>query len=257
MKQSQLRVLVFLLVGVSACRIMVTPSVAPGDFDPVAQVNPHGSPGRYDHDQKFDVGVALYRTQTFAGSTPDQNYQPEARMAFQIRNQASQVDTASVNGAILPWISATENSGAWNTYTLHDPSTWGSVDSMTFTYRGFDSASFASTVEIAPSFGKIVHPDTLSAAQGCVFTYDNPVQGDSILVVVWTGSSTLTFSAQDNGMIVFAPHQLPYDATIAANGYEIGLSRFHWCVRTSSAGKRIGIYSEQRTEPGTYFPAKP
>jgi hypothetical protein len=136
-------------------------------------------------------------------------------------------------------------------YDIDNSDAYGAADSMTFTYNGFAGESFTSTVDIAPSFGNISGPDTISASKGCTFKYDHFVPGDTITV----SGYGVSFTTPDTGTITFRPNQLIYDSYVAQYGYQIYWSCAHWTTRMSPSGKRIGIYSSQ--EISLLYPAKP
>ena len=230
---------------------VVTP---PGDFDPVLQVC-QGDVYPFEHGQKFDVGIAFFRSQWLDGTEP-YNDHPVGRMAFAQNGYPIQVGGTTINGVPLTWLPDAASSLS-NMYSTGDSNAYGTSDSMTFTYRGFEGESFTSTVEIAPSFGIISSPDTISASQGCVFRYEHPRFGDSIVVSVNAYNSGLYITVPDTGAIVIAPHQLQYDSSVAQYGYRVYFHRSHWAVRTTPSGKRIGIYSDHEIYPGYSFPGKP
>ena len=173
-------------------------------------------------------------------------------MAFASNGNPLQVSEAIVNGISLSWVSdaSSQFGPPYNIYHKIDSAAYGASDSMTFSYQGFGGESFASTVGIAPSFGKIIFPDTTSAALGCYFRYEHPVPGDSIEVtILYHGPPddtfpTIQWTIPDTGGFTIKPHQLLY----ISNGlisYTMAIYRYHWEEVTSTNGKRIGIYSEQ------------
>ena len=241
------------------CQTGADPPPEPGSFDPVAKVlpllRPPGEAALLEHGEQFDIGVALFRTQWLDGSQ-DSDIHPSARMAFAINGHPAQVGSARINGLALSW-NPNGASSSSNTYSRDDSSMYGLDNSMTVTYTGFDGDSYSTIASIAPSFGAIVTPDTISASQGCRFSYGHSIPGDSIFVSVNAGDTGFVFTTPDTGAIVFRPHQLPFNSRVASDGYIIYFHRFHWSVLTSPKGKRVGVYSDQEIYPAISFPGKP
>jgi hypothetical protein len=233
------------LTSIAGCQSSSAPNTAPGNFDPVATIGA----SRYENDQKFDVGIGFFRCQDQDGM-PSLFPGSDIEMAFSSNGNPAQVSSAIVNRVPLPWISPGSQSGYQeNIYHKIDSLAYGNPDSMSFSYQDFAGESFTSTADIAPSFGKITFPDTCSAAFGCNFSYEHPVPGDSIKVVIsFQGPPdvipSILWTIPDTGGFTILPHQLssvPY----APLNYTVAIYRYHWSTVTSPNGKRIGIYSEQ------------
>ena len=247
---------VFFVAGMAGCSSSSQPNSAPGNFDPVAQVTPLTGAFQYEDGQKFVVGVALFRSQNPDGTQPEDDV-TTARMAFATNGYPAQVNAAIINGVTLQWFPDAASSQS-NMYAKDDSNEYGSPDSMTFTYQSFDGESFTSTVDIAPSFEKIISPDTASAGLGCSIKYGYSVPGDSIMIKITSNDPSgsipsFGWSCPDTGGFNIQPHQLTYLSNGVLNSYSVEISRFHWGVITSPKGNHIGIYSSQDVDNLGFF----
>ena len=250
MKLSRAWIAVLLITSVTGCHSVADSNLSPGDFDPILQVTPLVGAYQYEHGQRFDVGVAIFRTQQFDGSQPS-NDPATARMAFAQNGYPVQVDTAIVNGVTLAWFPDAASSLS-SIYSKEDSNAYGAPDSMTFTYLGFAGGRFTTTIGIAPSFGRITYSDTVSVALGCAFRYEHAVPEDSIEVRIQNsdpGGNIKPFgwTIPDTGGFIIQPHQLSYIPNGSINQYTVDIYRVHWEALTSPNVKRIGIYSWQGT----------
>ncbi|HWF44760.1 MAG TPA: hypothetical protein VG537_08975 [Candidatus Kapabacteria bacterium] len=268
MKPFHLWVAVFFISGVVGCKTASDPF--PGftggfsDNDPIARASGHGDLFSQDENrilslengQHFDVGVGLQRAQYFDGQNEIDNRFPIGAMAFEKNGAPAQASSTVMNGSDLTWFAPKPDEIYWcNLYRSSDSAL--SNDSLSFSYQDFDGDSYVARVGIAPTFGKIVCPDTISASLGCHFTYDTSVPGDSIYISIQgvdSGSINSSWAQIDTGGFVIRPNQLRFFSS-GYNLYFINFYRIHWTALISPGGKRIGIYSREETEAG--IPVKP
>jgi hypothetical protein len=251
--------LLILLIGLSGCRSSTSCDLVIGSgwvqgriafwqYDPL-----HGLYTDLDS-SLFDVGVSLSR-ETYADGT--NALRPQARVAFEEAPNRSRSGTASaaanavVNGLELGWQDCNSHNGA-DTYFRQDSSLYGSDDSVTYRYTGFNGDSFAGTADIARPFGRfdIDHSttvgDTISISKGFTLHYPNAVPGDSILVAINALDTPAIpyYVVPDNGTITFKPNFIPYNSRIAEVGlFVVDFIRVHLRKQTSPGGKRIAVYS--------------
>ncbi len=206
--------------------------------------------------QHFDAAVALFRGQT-ANGLANPNEIPIGHMAFESNGAPNQVGSATINNTALSWtLPGSGSSLAYYAYANTDPNLYGSQDSMAFSYVGFNGETYKDTVGIAPAFGAITFPDTVSVSHGCVISYQHPVLNDSIEIYVNVFDSTFLITRPDTGAIVFSPNQMPLDLTYSNDGFIIYFYRWKWSTQTTPSGKKIGIYSSMETD-GHFIPTKP
>jgi hypothetical protein len=203
--------------------------------------------------QKFDAAVGLFRAQKTNGFA-DPNEIPIGRMAFELNNVPAQVGSATLNNNTLAWLPSGSAIGWDWSYGKADPNLFGSQDSMAFSYVDFGGETYKDTVRVAPGFGAIKYPDTISLSKGCIISYQHSVPNDSIGISLnfLTGSNSFIIRP-DSGSIVLAPNELP---AISDTRFTISFIRWNWSTRISPSGKKIGIYSSMETEP-VYIPYKP
>lgn len=215
--------------------------------DTLGPVNSGVSIDSLENGQKFDAAVALFRAQDTNGLAYS-NEMPIARIAFELNNAPTQVSSASANNISLPWLSSDFF------YGKSDPNVFGMQDSMTFSYVDFNGETYTDTLGVAPSFGTITFPDSISLSKGCVISYQHSVPNDSIGISVNFSYGSNFFTIRpDTGSIVFAPNELRESSY---HEFTISFCRWNWSTRTSPSGKKIGIYSSMETEP-VYIPSKP
>ncbi len=245
--------MVVFVAGMAGCQVTEPNPLAD---DPVARAV--GGYHSWEGHQHFDAGVIIIRNENVAPQ-----YSCDDRMAFDVNNNPVQVNGSELNGNLLQWIPSETSIYNAQIYETQDSNAYGSVDSATFSYTGYDGETWNDKVEIAPVIGPLNAPDTVVVSQGLSITYQNPVPGDSIsLSIIADGWVTkppsgsfyyLDTSLADIGMITIPPNRLPNPA--GNNSYLIQISRFHFITCVSPKGKIIGIYSEQDYSGG--FDAKP
>jgi hypothetical protein len=241
----------FLLALAAVSCVDQGPTNVPSNFyssDPVARAN--GNAVVYSTNGQFDVGVALSRTDNKGTSLT-----AGAAVAFDKNWIPASANGATVNGISLPWLGGGSNDFLPNTFGLKDSALYGNNDSMTIGYSNFDNDYYGGTVEIAPPFGLVAPPDTVSASQGFALHYANILNTDSVQVTLAAFDSTsidsavivVTFTAPDSGAVAFPTNVLPFikDGTYL---YEVELYRERFATRTSGAGKKIGIFSNYYTD---------
>src|ERR1700733_4284851 len=159
-----------------------------------------------EHGQNFDAAVGLFRGQSTNGLTSP-NQTPIGRMAFELKNAPAQVGSATLNKNTLAWLPSGSAIGWDWSYGKADPNLFGSQDSMAFSYVDFNGETYKDTLRIAPAFGIITFPDSISVSHGCTISYQHPVPNDSIeIYVTGYGIDTSFFVTRpDTGSIVFAP----------------------------------------------------
>jgi len=206
--------------------------------------------------QNFDAAAGLFRGQTTKGLS-DPNEIPIGRMAFQLKNAPTQVGSATLNNNTLAWLPASSTIGWDWSYGKADPNLYGSPDSMAFSYVDFNGETYKDTMSVAPIFGIITFPDSISVSHGCTITYQHPIPNDSIGIYFmgYGEDSSFFVTRPDTGSIVFAPNQLPVDQ-FESDDFIVYLYRWNWSTRTTPSGKKIGIYSSMETD-GQYIPIKP
>jgi hypothetical protein len=202
----------------------------------------------------FDVGVSLDR-ETYADGT--RAIFPRAEMAFEQSPSKSRNGTpasvahATVNSLELNWQDCNSQNGA-DIYFRRDTLLYGKSDSVTYSYSGFNGDSFTSAADIAKPFGRfyIDHgsdiSDSVSISKGFTLHYTNVVPGDSILVAINALDTTSVpyYVVPDTGTIVFRPNFIAYNSRMAeVHIFVIDFIRVHLCKQTSTAGKRIAVYS--------------
>ncbi len=258
MKRSILWIAVFFVAGAAGCHSSTAPNLAPGLFDPMIAVAPNDGIdlSKYENGRQFDVGIAFFRDQDSDGSQPKPFWSlPYGAMAFQVNGYPVEVGNANINGDELSWMGDSGEGGYPGIYK-NDSVAIGADDSMTFSYQNFEGESFASTASIAPNFGRITLPDTISAALGCTIRYQHSVPGDSIVVSAgdflgihgfgWTNPDTAGFTIRPNQLIANIPN-------VVTNSYNLYIYRTHWDVVISPKGKHIGIFSKQQIMPLGFF----
>ena len=208
-----------------------------------------------ENGQKFDAAVGLFRAQSSNGVISATNL-PLGRMAFELNNAPTQVGNASLNSVALPWLSSISAIGVDYSYAKSDPNLGITGNNATYSYMDFNGETYKDTVSIAPDFGTITFPDTISLSHGCTISYQHPVANDSIEIYIDVFDSSFLVTKPDTGAIVFAPNELPPDRTYANAGLMISFYRWNWATRTSPSGKKIAVYSSMETEP-TFVPYKP
>ena len=247
---------VFGVTCIAGCTASVTPHYVHGDFseDPVTR-----AANQYllqAGDQPYDIGIALYQTQTLNGTSDSDNVNPSGGIAFELDALPAQVISAQLNGINLPWIPENDPTTGWNgLYHSHISALNSFKDSLTFSYQGFSGESYSATVPAAPGFGAFTYADTISASQGFHFHYPKTIAGDTIGVNFYggdtgtgnfyggnTGGVNVVWSQPDTGGFIIQPNQLLYYPK-GKNLYFIGIGRVHWQQLISPDGKRIGIYS--------------
>jgi len=196
--------------------------------------------------QNFDAAVGLFRGQTTNGLS-DPNEIPIGRMAFQLKNAPAQVGSAILNNNTLAWLPASSTIGWDWSYGKADPNLFGSQDSMAFSYEDFNGETYKDTLGVAPAFGTITLPNTISISKGCTISYQHPIPNDSIGIYLEMVDTSFFITRPDTGSIVFAPNQLPVDPS--GNGdFVIYFYRWNWSTRTTPSGRKIGVYSSMETD---------
>jgi hypothetical protein len=247
---------IFFEVGITGCHSSTAPNTGPGSFNPLIAVAPDDDVDRYERGQKYDVGIAFFRGQDSDGTQPKFWWTlPYGAMAFQVNGYAFEAGSANINGNELIWQG---NSGEWGLPGDYenDSVAIGDDDSVTFGYQNFEGESFSSKAAVAPSFGTIIVPDTISASLGWTFRYEHSVPGDSIYVSAqdvlgihgfgWANPDTGGFTIRPNQLIANIPN-------LAINSYSLYIYRTHWNVITSPKGKQIAVFSSQRIMPQGFW----
>jgi hypothetical protein len=205
-----------------------------------------------ENGQTFDAAVGLFRAQTTNGLS-DPNEIPTGRMAFELNNAPAQVGSATLNNDALAWLPSASAIGWDYSYAKADPNLNGSQDSMAFSYVDFNGETYKDTLDVAPAFGTITFPDTISLSHGCIISYQHPNPNDSIgIYLMGEGDTNFFLTRPDTGSIVFATQQLPFKY----NGFTIYFYRWNWSTITTPSGRKIGVYSSMETD-GQYIQAKP
>ncbi len=205
-----------------------------------------------ENGQHFDAAVGLFRGQTISGLSDPTNL-PIGRMAFELNNTPSQVGGAAINNETLAWLPSGSGIGSDWSYGKADPNLYDSLGSMAFSYMDFNGETYNDTVSVAPAFGTITFPDSISISHGCVISYQHSVPNDSIGIYVDMFDTSFFVTRPDNGSIVLAPNQFPH-----SNYTELAIYfyRWNWSTQTTPSGKRIGVYSAMETN-GQYIPTAP
>ncbi len=246
---------VFFVAGMAGCSNTVQNTTQfGGDTDPVGTAigNPSVEPAE---GHTCDIGIAL-RRRCWLDGTRDPDDSHSACMAFENNGSIAQVQSAIINGVALPWIDSSGSVFSIYTYAKSDTLVYGNSDSALFSYSGFAGDSFTSSADVAPSFGQLTFPDSISASTGCTVKYGDYIPGDSITIEVSTDHNIVSQTFPDTGAIVIGPNILPYDSAARQYGYVFSWSRTNWTIQTSSKGNRIGIWSIMDTGPWG-VPAKP
>ncbi len=220
-----------------------------------------------EHGQNFDAAVGLFRGQNTNGLS-DPNQISVGRVAFESHNTPAQVGSVSLNNDALAWLPSGSTTGLDYSYGTADPNLFGSQNSMAFSYVDFNGETLKDSVPVAPAFGTITFPDTISVSHGCTISYQHPVANDSIgiYVTVYGTDSGFFVTRPDTGSIIFAPNQLPVDPYLTVfdsvtgtwpnYGFYIYFFRSNWSTQITPSGKKIAVYSSMETD-GQYIPAKP
>ncbi len=240
-----------LLVLLYGCQsTTVDPFAYPSD--PLARAA--GARWSWEPNEPFDAGIVITRIRTSLASKDLGT--TSIHVAFDLSNNPVKVDSIQCNGVHLPWIATEQTFDKANIYAI-DNSTigFGTPDSMSFTYAGYDAERFSTVIPITPDFGNITIADTISISKGLRIVYQKAIPGDSIQVHIVGiladpnqvknfpyDSLNLDKTLPDTGTLEFTPSELPHVDGIAS--FVIQAIRSHFSTVTSPKGKKIGIYSQ-------------
>ena len=214
--------------------------------DPIARSNGASSIAT---GSTYDAGITLERSQIWSGSPAYST----AHAAFEKKSSPAEVASVSINNTNLNWANSTTGLFYAQSYGVHDLATYGAIDSVEFSYSGFDGTAF-STRSPFHDFGKFSAPDTVVISQGFTLRYEHAYREDSLMIVVQTYDSiapntlhALRMTVPDSGLVVFKPgFIIPSKNT---DGLVIQISRSHFRTIVTPEGKRIGVSTIQQLSP--------